>query len=106
MRYRLKAWEPRKQETDFGTSGAVAFIPYREGAPIWAERAKLTGNGVTEAGEHFADYRADYNIRIFHKIGEGWQVQEVGDKVKYVVRSVIDNHRAGMRTLHCERLND
>lgn len=106
MRYRLKAWEPRKRGSEFGTSGAVTYHPYREGRPVWAERRKISGSGTTEAGEHFADYRAEFNIRIFHKIGENWQVQAVGDKIRYAVRAVTDDPRLGMRTLHCERIND
>ena len=100
MKYRL---EILRRDTSPGTTGARAerFEPVRT---VHAERVKLTGRVVTEAGDIFPDYHVEFNIRNVHPVEEGWHVRQLGGH-EYVVNSIIPNLDRGMNTLVCERFN-
>ena len=72
---------------------------------VWAERAKQTGRRNEEVGEHFPDYRAEFNIRDAHPVGDNWRVQQLGGYL-YTVTNIIPNIDRGMKTLVCERVNE
>lgn len=96
---------PVTGESATSSSRASRFTPWNGGKYIWAQRRRLDGSGVIEQGEMFANYRAEYNIRIFHKVKEGYRVQEVGKDIVYRVMAVEENIPLGMATLKCERVN-
>ena len=78
---------------------------YTEQREVWAWRKRLSGRRTDEAQERFADYTAEFCIRLEHPVGEGWRVQEVGGYL-YTVATVEDVRSKGMRVLVCERVND
>ena len=100
MRYRLKVFEPVVSVDKFKAERTT----WVERNTIWAERLKNTGYRHDEVAEPFADYRAEYNIRSVHPVGENWRVEEVGG-LTYNVVAVIPNRERGMTTLICERFN-
>ncbi len=100
MKYRLRTFEPIGSTGKFGEDS----VDYVERATIHAERVKFSGNRSEEVGEHFPDYRAEFNIRDAHPVKEHWRVEQLGGYV-YVVTNVIPNIDRGMNTLVCERLN-
>ncbi len=71
---------------------------------IHAERVKASGRRSHEAGEQFADYRAEFNVRDAHPVTDNWRVRQLGGCL-YVVVCVIPNIDRGMKTLVCERVN-
>ena len=100
MKDRLVLLEPV-----IGTDGMGGENPvFRERRTVSAERVTMTGRRVDEAGEHFADYRADFNIRDAHPVRENWHVRVPGG-YEYIVACVIPHRDRGMLTLKCERLN-
>lgn len=72
---------------------------------VRAQRVKQSGNRSEEVGEHFPDYRAEYNIRDAHQVEENWRVQQLGGYL-YTVVAIIPNLDRGMKTLICERVNE
>ncbi len=100
MRYKLVLLEPVSTEDGFGeeTPG------YKEFRTVAAERVKTTGSRSEEVGEHFPDYRAEFNIRDAHPVKENWRVKQLGGH-EYTVTNVIPNIDRGMKTLICERVN-
>lgn len=101
MDYRL---EILRRETVRGKTNAVTetFVPVKDN--VNAERVKLSGRFVTEAGDVFPDYHVEYIIHYPIEIEEGWHVREKGGH-EYVVTSIIPNRRRNMKTLICERFN-
>ena len=100
MKSVIEALERVESENELGerTSQWVSRGKWR------AERVSLIGSRSEEAGEHFADYRARYNIRDGHKPCAGWRV--VGeDGLLYDVVTIIPNRPLGMLTLECQRVN-
>lgn len=71
---------------------------------VYAERVKSTGNRSEEVGEHFPDYRAEFNIRDVHPVSENWRVRQLGG-YEYTVVAIIPNLDRGYKTLICERVN-
>lgn len=100
MRYRLRVMEQRTVRDKFN----APCVEWVERGVIRAERVRNTGYRREEVDEHFADYRAEYNIRDAHEVKEGWQVEELGG-LTYTVTATIPNRARGMITLICERLN-
>lgn len=100
MRYRLIVFEPIVEVDKFGEETPS----YRRLNVIHAERVKLTGNRSEEVGEHFPDYRVEFNIRDVHPVGENWRVEQLGGYL-YTVTNVIPNIERGMKTLVCDRVN-
>lgn len=105
MRYRLLVTVPERVSSAFGDGLATQFTPWNGGRPIWAERRRLDTYGVIEQGAKFDDHRAEYNIRIAHKVEKGFRVQEVGSNILYEVKSVEPNIPRGYVTLKCERVD-
>lgn len=101
MRYRLKTFEPIGVADKWGDEAPTKFAERRT---IHAERVKFYGNGSEEVGEHFPDYRVEFNIRDAHPVKELWRVEQLGGYL-YTVTNVIPNIERGMKTLVCERVN-
>lgn len=105
MRYRLKVTAPERVKSAFGDGLATRFTAWNGGNPIWAERRRLDVSGTVEQGAKFDDHRAEYNIRIAHKVLKGYRVQEEGSDIEYEVKAVEHNIPRGMATLKCERVD-
>ncbi|WP_302984969.1 head-tail adaptor protein [uncultured Muribaculum sp.] len=100
MKYRLELLEPVTVINSFGEE-----VPtYNKVRTVAAERVKASGHRSEEVGEHFPDYRAEFNIRDAHPVKENWRVRQLGGYV-YTVTNIIPNLDRGMKTLVCERLN-
>lgn len=101
MKYKLRLLQPVKSENAYGSEATS----YEQTAVVWAERVKYKGSRSDEAGEHFADYRAEYYIRDAHDVRDGWRVEQLGGEL-YNVVAVEPNIDKGMKTLVCERVNE
>lgn len=100
MKYRLRIYEPVGNADKWGAE----TMEYRELRTIHAERVKVSGNRSEEVGEHFPDYRVEFNVRDAHPVKELWRVEQLGGYL-YTVTNVIPNIDRGMKTLVCERVN-
>lgn len=100
MRYKLVLLKPVVRADGFGAE-TPGFEEFRT---VAAERVRFTGRRSEEAGEHFPDYRAEFNIRHAHPVAENWRVRQVGGH-EYTVTNIIINIERGMKTLVCERVN-
>lgn len=100
LKYKLELLEPVVAVDSFGEETPS----YRATRIVNAERVKTTGNRSDEVGEHFPDYRAEFNIRDAHHVGENWRVRQLGG-YEYTVTNIIPNLDRGMKTLICERVN-
>lgn len=100
MKYKLVLLKPAGDADGFGeeTPG------YTEFRTVAAERVKVSGNRSEEVGEHFPDYRAEFNIRDAHPVKENWRVRQLGG-YEYTVTNIIPNLDRGMLTLVCDRVN-
>ena len=101
IRTRLTLRRPTTTTTETGST----VVGWEDATRIWAERVKMSGNPVTESGEQFSYYRADFNIREAHEVAEKWQVQEEGGYL-YIVTNIIPNVPKGYKTLQCARYNE
>lgn len=101
MKYRLKLLQPTASTNEYGEETAT----YKETRTVWAQRVKQSGSRSEEVGEHFPDYRAEFNVRDAHPVKENWRVQQPGGYL-YTVTNVIPNIDRGMNTLVCERVNE
>lgn len=72
---------------------------------VHAERVKQSGHRSEEVGEHFPDYRVEFNIRDAHPIQANWRVQQLGGEL-YNVVAILPNIDKGYKTLLCERVNE
>ena len=100
MKYRLVLLKPVADGDGFGEETPR----YKEFRTVAAERVKTTGNRSEEVGEHFPDYRAEFNIRDTHPVKENWRIRQLGG-YEYIVTNIISNIDRGMNTLICERVN-
>lgn len=100
MKYKLELLEPFSAVNDFGEE----VNDYRLFRTVAAERVKASGFRSDEVGEHFPDYRVDFNIRSAHPVKENWRVKQLGGYL-YTVTNIIPNIDRGMKTLICERVN-
>lgn len=100
MKYKLVLLEP---EYTAGRMGDKK-VTYAERGTIWAERVKMSGNRSNEVGEHFPDYRVEFNIRDAHPVKENWRARQLGG-YEYTVTNIIPNIDKGMLTLVCDRVN-
>lgn len=100
MKYRVELLAPKAGGNGFGEEEQQFAVS----STVWAERVKLTGFRSEEVGEHFADYRAEFNIRSAHTVAPGWRLRQLGG-LEYNITNVIPNIDRGMLTLVCERLN-
>lgn len=101
LKYRLVLLRPVVAVNDFGEEA----MTYAEACTVRAERVKMNGSRSEEVGEHFADYRAEFNIRDAHEVAENWRVRQLGGEL-YTVTAVVPNLDRGMKTLVCERVNE
>lgn len=101
MKYKLTLLQPVQTTNDFGEEATT----YQETATIHAERVKHSGNRSEEVGEHFPDYRAEFNIRSAHVVSENWRVQQLGGNL-YTVTNIIPNIDRGYKTLICDKVNE
>lgn len=101
LKYRLRILKPEIEKDAFGAEHTT----WVETKVAHAERVKTSGSNRLEVGEHFPDYRPEFNIRDAHEIDENWRVQQI-DGHLYTVRNVIPNKDRGMLTLQCERVNE
>lgn len=100
LKHRLEAYRPSEVQDAFGGT-SQGFELYKM---IRAERVKMTVFKSDEIGEHFADSRAEFNIRDSHPVADTWRVKDLCG-YEYTVVAVLHNVDRGMKTLVCERLN-
>lgn len=101
MEHKVTLLRP-EYETDAYGSEKVRYVP---GPTVWAERVKQSGTLREEVGEHFTNYRAEFNIRDAHSVGEHWRLRVVGG-YEYHITAILPNRSRGMLTLMCERVNE
>lgn len=101
MKYRLALLKKETRTNDFGEE-AETYVQTRV---VHAERVKHSGNRSEEVGEHFPDYRVEFNIRDAHPVEENWRVRMLGGHL-YTVTNTIPNIDRGMKTLVCVRVNE
>lgn len=101
MRYKLVLLEPRRVVDRMGAEDTV----YTETRTVHAERVKFSGHRSEEVGEHFPEYRAEFNIRDVHPVDENWRVRQVGGHL-YTVTAIVPNVERGYNTLVCDRVNE
>ena len=101
LKYKLQLLEP-KRVTDRMGAERTEYVPTRV---VRAERVRATGSRSEEVGEHFPDYRTEFNVRDAHPVKENWRVQQLGGYL-YTVVAIIPNIDRGMNTLVCERVNE
>ncbi len=101
LKYKLQLLEPTRTTDRMGAEDTI-YNPIRT---INAERAKIAGNRSEEVGEHFADYRTEFNIRNTHTVAENWRVRQLGGHL-YTVLAIVPNLDRGYNTLICDRVNE
>lgn len=101
LKYRLKLLRPQRVEDRFGSEDT----DYVETRTVYAERVNHSGSRSEEVGEHFPDYRVQFNIRDAHPIAENWRVQQIGGYL-YTVVAIVPNLDRGYKTLICDRVNE
>ncbi len=101
LKYKLAILEPLRTTDRMGAES----VTYTERRTVWAERVKTTGSRSEEAGEHFPDYQAEFNIRDAHPVRENWRVQQQGGYL-YTVTNIVPNLDKGYKTLICTRVNE
>lgn len=101
MRYRITLLEPVTETNGYGEEKTA----YTETRTVHAELVRQRGERSEEAGEHFPDYRAEFNIRDAHPVDENWRVRQCGGHL-YTVTNIIPNIGRGYKTLVCERVNE
>lgn len=101
MRHKLVLLEPQRVVDRMGAEDTV----YTETRTVHAERVKFSGRRSEEVGEHFPEYRAEFNIRDVHPVDENWRVRQVGGHL-YTVTAIVPNVDRGYNTLVCDRVNE
>lgn len=101
MRHKLVLLEPQRVVDRMGAEDTV----YTETRTVHAERVKFSGSRSEEVGEHFPEYRAEFNIRDVHPVDENWRVRQVGGHL-YTVTAIVPNVERGYNTLVCDRVNE
>ena len=100
LKYRLKLFRPDTDGDSFGEQvGGFVYV-----ATVRAERVRISGSRRVEVAEQFADYRAEFNIRSAHEVGEGWRVEQLGGQT-YSVVAIEPYLDRGFNKLICERVN-
>lgn len=101
LKYFLELLRPARSVDEYG-SEAVSWL---RAGHCRAERVKRSGGRSEETQERFADVRVEWNVRIQHKVLEGWRVRERGGYL-YEVAAVVPNRDRGYVTLVTERVNE
>ena len=101
MRHKLILLEPQRVVDRMGAEDTV----YTKTRTVHAERVKFSGRRSEEVGEHFPEYRAEFNIRDVHPVDENWRVRQVGGHL-YTVTAIVPNVERGYNTLVCDRVNE
>lgn len=94
-----------KQPTEVTNTFGERAVTYTDTVTVHAERVKHSGGRSEEVGEHFPDYRVEFNIRDAHTVGENWRVQQLGGYL-YTVTAIEPNLDRGYKTLICVRVNE
>lgn len=100
MRHRLRILRKDSAKDEFRSFRTE----WTETATVWAERVRITPRYGMEADEIFSDFTAEFNIRAYHEVRDGWRV-EGSDGNLYTVTNVTPNIARGMKTLRCEKVN-
>lgn len=100
MKERIELLRPITVDKGFGEE----FPGFEPAGIIRAELVKFNGSYRAEVGEHFPDYRTEFNIRSAHEVAENWRINHIGG-YQYVVANIIPNLPRGMKTLVCDRIN-
>lgn len=86
--------------------------PYGDERQTWrrvrvvrAERAKISAFRTDEAGEHFPDFRTEFNIRDAHPVEANWRLRQLGGEL-YTVLAVVPNPDRGFNRVICEKVNE
>lgn len=101
MRHWLLILHPEIEVNEVGEEKPT----WKQCCRIHAERVKLSGHRSEEVGEHFPDYRTEFNIRDIHTVEANWRVQQLGGEL-FTVVAVLPNLEKGYKTLVCERVNE
>lgn len=101
LKYKLQLLKPTYVEDRMGAKK----VTYTDVRVVCAERVNTSGNRSEEVGEHFPDYRAQFNVRDAHLVAENWRVRQLGGYL-YTVTAIIPNLERGYKTLICERVNE
>ena len=101
LRYRLQLLKPERVTDIYGAEK----IRYMDQGTIHAERVSAQGLKSDEIGEHFADYRVQFNVRSVFHVEENWRVKQV-DGYLYTIVAIVPNLSRGYNTLICERVNE
>ena len=99
---RLRLLRPVRQTDRMGAES----VTWKEEQTVWAELARHTGRRSEEAGEHFPDHSAEFNIRLALPAGENWRVLHLNEGLLYTVVSIVPNRAKDYKTLRCERVNE
>ena len=101
LRYKLDVLMPVRETSESGAEKTN----YVKTLTIHAERVSPTGYRREEVGEHFADYRVQFNVRSVFHIEENWRVKQT-DGYLYTVTAIVPNIMKQFNTLICERVNE
>lgn len=101
MRYRLQLLKPERVTDIYGAEN----IRYMDQGTIHAERVAAQGFKSDENGEHFADYRVQFNVRSVFHVEENWRVKQV-DGYLYTVVAIVPNKARQFNTIILERVNE
>lgn len=106
MNTRLTLYRPKAAESGSVLMPGVA--EWVEEGSVAAERVKISGRSMSENFEQWADYSAQFRIRMSRKpIAAGWRIRERGDgpEMQYVITNILKDRSLGMITLQCDRVN-
>ena len=101
MKYRIVLLEPKRTTDKFGAE----VDTYEQTRTVHAQRVSTSGDRSEEVGEHFPDYKVEFNIRDAHPVDENWRVQQLGGYL-YTVTNIVPNLDRGMKSLKCVRVNE
>ena len=99
----LRVYRPA-HTTDPGT-GADRTL-WERGRVILAERVRHTSTARVENRELFTDYRAEYRLRIQHRLTDTMRVEDTATGTLYAIVGVFPDPANGMLRISCERVND
>lgn len=73
---------------------------------IYAERTRHTASQRVENHELFTDYRAEYRLRIQHRLTTDMRVKDISTDTLYSVVGVFPDPVNEMLRISCERVNE
>lgn len=84
----------------------AALTVWEELPVIRAERTRHTASERVENHELFTDYRAEYRLRLAHRLCEGMRVKDITTGTLYNVVGAFPDPEKEMLRISCERVND